>query len=149
MADRPDPRETDRLKTSALFDADWYRATYRDVAMTGMDPAHHYMRYGFLMDRDPGPDFSTSINRTALRDIKPTQEPLTVLQKLRKASPDAPVYDQRNVLPAAYKESQLGSHDRAIALATAHLPPAAAHTLHVLRANRAIAWATRPVGRRA
>ena len=138
MAQTPHTPETKELIASALFDADWYRDTYRDVTMTGMDPALHYMRYGYLMDRDPSPGFSTVFNRTALRGIKPTQEPVTVLQKLRKASPDAPVYDERAVLPAAYRESQLGSHDRAIALAQAHLPPAASHTLHVLRANRAI-----------
>jgi len=42
----------------ACFDATWYRATYRDVARSGMDPLRHYLRHG----RDEGrmPCFMTA-----------------------------------------------------------------------------------------
>lgn len=128
-----------RLKDSGQFDANWYLAQYSDVAMTGIDPAKHYLKYGFVMDRDPGPEFSTVFHRGALQGIKPSQEPLSLLRRLSKTSPKASFYDTKGILPAAYKESQFGTHDRAIALAEAHLPPHLRHTLNVLRANRAIA----------
>ena len=37
----------------ARFDPDWYRATYPDVALTGMDPSDHYLRFGRLLGRRP------------------------------------------------------------------------------------------------
>nr|WP_301287257.1 glycoside hydrolase family 99-like domain-containing protein [Sphingobium sp. OAS761] len=44
---------------SGLFDADWYAVHYADVGMTGMDPLLHYVRFGLLLKRDPGPAFDT------------------------------------------------------------------------------------------
>jgi len=38
------------------FDAAKYLRAYPDVAMTGMDPATHYQKYGKLMGRDPNAD---------------------------------------------------------------------------------------------
>lgn len=47
------------LQGSALFDADWYRDRYPDVAMTGLDPLDHYLRYGAVLERPAGPFFDT------------------------------------------------------------------------------------------
>jgi hypothetical protein len=47
------------LRTSGLFDADWYTDRYPDVAMTGLDPLDHYLRYGSLLARPAGPFFDT------------------------------------------------------------------------------------------
>src|SRR5206468_3238736 len=47
-------------RTSPLFDPDWYRARYPDVAAAGIDPAIHYVENGWREGRDPGPSFSTS-----------------------------------------------------------------------------------------
>jgi glycosyltransferase involved in cell wall biosynthesis len=35
------------------FDPEWYLATYPDVALLGMDPWSHYVRYGRLLGRSP------------------------------------------------------------------------------------------------
>lgn len=40
-----------------VFDADWYLATYPDVARRGMDPQTHYLTVGGREGRSPGPLF--------------------------------------------------------------------------------------------
>lgn len=53
--------ERDRkiIATSGLFDVDWYMEQYPDVGVLGMDPIEHYLLFGAVLKRDPGPDFST------------------------------------------------------------------------------------------
>lgn len=51
--------QLNRIRTSALFDADWYRREYPDVGQVGIDPAEHYLRVGADLLRDPGAGFST------------------------------------------------------------------------------------------
>lgn len=48
-----------RLLASGLFDPDWYRQVWADVAESGMDPLGHFMRHGMFEGRDPGPEFNT------------------------------------------------------------------------------------------
>jgi chromosome segregation ATPase len=48
-----------RVRASGLFDADWYLATYPDVAAAGIDPLAHYLEHGASEGRDPGPGFSS------------------------------------------------------------------------------------------
>ena len=43
-----------------LFDEGHYRATYPDVARSGVDPYLHYVRRGVAEARDPAPDFDTA-----------------------------------------------------------------------------------------
>ena len=45
------------IRRSPLFDAEWYLANNTDVAVTGMDPAYHYLQYGVLSNRNPSPNF--------------------------------------------------------------------------------------------
>lgn len=52
-------------------DGDWYRSRYRDVALLGMDPATHYLRYGAPMGRWPNPDFDTRFYAASYADIPP------------------------------------------------------------------------------
>lgn len=47
------------LRSSGLFDEDWYVQQYGDVASTGVDPALHYLRFGAAEGRDPNPLFDT------------------------------------------------------------------------------------------
>lgn len=47
------------LKSSKLFDQEWYVRQYPDVAEAKIDPAWHYLIYGWREGRDPGPDFSS------------------------------------------------------------------------------------------
>ena len=48
------------IRESGLFDADWYRATYPDVARSGADPAEHFLAHGAREKRDPGPHFDVA-----------------------------------------------------------------------------------------
>lgn len=49
----------DEIKASGLFDRDWYLATYRDVALSGIPPLAHFVRIGMKIGRNPGPKFDT------------------------------------------------------------------------------------------
>jgi peptidoglycan/xylan/chitin deacetylase (PgdA/CDA1 family) len=44
---------------SGLFDPDYYRGTYEDVAAAGFNPLEHYLAYGWNEGRDPSAIFST------------------------------------------------------------------------------------------
>jgi hypothetical protein len=48
-----------QIRNSEFFDADFYLAENHDVRDSSMDPALHYLVYGFSEKRDPGPNFST------------------------------------------------------------------------------------------
>lgn len=52
-------KEVGFIKGSGLFDESWYLKKYPDVEMTGMDPVLHYVKYGWQLMRDPGPEFSS------------------------------------------------------------------------------------------
>lgn len=132
------PADIERLKASGLFNAEWYRQTYKDVDLLNMDPAEHYLKYGFLMDRDPGPEISTVFYKNALSSVKVVSNPLETLESISKDT-QQPAINGKAVLLAAYKEACFGSHRRAIALAQRHLPSGLHHTLHILKANEAIA----------
>jgi hypothetical protein len=46
-------RQMALLKRSALFDADWYRNHYEDIAKEGIDPLLHYVMHGAREGREP------------------------------------------------------------------------------------------------
>jgi glycosyltransferase involved in cell wall biosynthesis/GT2 family glycosyltransferase len=54
---------------SGLFKADWYLDNYKDVEALGMDPLEHFVRFGLLMGRDPGPQFDTHFYLTRNSDV--------------------------------------------------------------------------------
>lgn len=54
------PSDDELARSEAGVDARWYLATYPDVAADGMDPATHYLEFGWREGRDPRPDFSTT-----------------------------------------------------------------------------------------
>lgn len=56
-------------------DAGWYAGRYRDVAILGMDPAEHYLRYGAPMGRRPNPEFDTRFYAAACTDVPPADPP--------------------------------------------------------------------------
>ncbi|WP_311946262.1 glycosyltransferase [Halomonas piscis] len=58
-----------RLVALKLFDAEWYRARYPDVALSGLEPLEHFVRYGWQLGREPGPDFSPGAYLALNRDI--------------------------------------------------------------------------------
>jgi len=128
------------LHATGHFDAEWYRRTFPDVDAVGMDPALHYLRYGNQMNRDPGPDFSTRFTRVAYK-IREDHEPITRLAWMQRRSESRLQPDPKRVLKAASLVAETGEHDRAVALAEAHLPADLAYTANILRANAAIARA--------
>lgn len=92
------------IRKSPLFDRSWYLANYPDVAAAGIDPALHYLLYGWLEGRDPGPDFSTRGYLESHEAVKKAgTNPL--LHFIRKPHREAPEY-----LPAAAvsHESKIG-----------------------------------------
>ena len=48
------------IKSSALFDRNWYLKSYPDVAAIGVDPIKHYLKFGASEGRDPSARFSTN-----------------------------------------------------------------------------------------
>ena len=64
------------VRSSAHFDAAWYAARHADVALSGIDPALHYLLFGGPLGRDPGPGFDAAayaarIGERALRGRNP------------------------------------------------------------------------------
>jgi chromosome segregation ATPase len=57
------------VRASELFDADWYLATYPDVANSGISPEEHFVRYGGFENRLPGPAFNTSVYFSRYPDV--------------------------------------------------------------------------------
>lgn len=47
------------LRKSNLFCVEWYLAKYPEAAKAGFDPLEHYLKYGAMEGRDPGPEFNT------------------------------------------------------------------------------------------
>ena len=48
------------IRESGLFDSNWYRATYPDIAASRMDPVAHYVRFGAAEGRNPSPFFDSN-----------------------------------------------------------------------------------------
>jgi ubiquinone/menaquinone biosynthesis C-methylase UbiE len=58
------------ITASSLFDADWYAARYPDVAAANVDPLTHYLMWGGVERRDPGPNFNTTWYLERYPDVK-------------------------------------------------------------------------------
>ncbi|WP_341938838.1 glycosyltransferase [Marinimicrobium sp. C2-29] len=68
------------------FDPEAYRALYRDVAASGVDPLVHYLRFGRPEGRDPNPDFSVSGYCLVCPEAREAQDPVGHYQAIgRKA----------------------------------------------------------------
>lgn len=57
------------IEQSGLFDQGWYGKAFPDAAMMGMDPLQHFVRFGLLLDRDPGPLFDTAHYKDTYPDV--------------------------------------------------------------------------------
>jgi SAM-dependent methyltransferase len=58
------------IKSSGLFDENWYLARNPDVAREKINPLHHYLHHGGFEGRDPGPNFSSDSYLNARDDVK-------------------------------------------------------------------------------
>jgi len=144
MARMPDRntllRDLKRISESEYFDADWYQTAYPDVGYLGMLPAEHYVKYGGILRRDPGPNFCTSfyLDTHTGGSLTPTNALLHCLDRWRgKLEPDT-----RCVLWAAQNVAETGEHNRAVELATRYLPAHLEYSSAILRANQALALGT-------
>ena len=54
-----DGRRNDEASIGSIFDPDWYRVAYPDVAASGLDPLEHYLTFGAAEGRNPCVLFDT------------------------------------------------------------------------------------------
>lgn len=112
-------QEIETLKSSGLFDSDWYRSAYPDVDALCMDPAEHYLKYGHLMGRmsSDGDMLDLSV--------------ITRLASLPGPNP-------KRELLEAHEICRTGEEALGIAYARKHVPKEYAYTIETLRANAAL-----------
>jgi len=127
----------EKIRKSGFFDAEWYLVNYPDVDTLGMDPAEHYLKYGAMRRRDPGPDFCTGF----YLDTHPGrwQEITNPLLHFHGKGGGKMKPDRRTILWAAANVAARGDYARGVALAERYLPEDLAYTAHILRANAALA----------
>ncbi|MCX7568337.1 glycosyltransferase family 2 protein [Sulfitobacter sp. F26169L] len=130
--------DKEKLEQSSYFDPEWYLQTYKDVSVLGMDPAEHYLKYGALMRRDPGPNFSTGFYLdTTPGAWQKTVNP--VLHHLKHQGDNADLAPEpRFVLWAAFNLTRSHGHDVGIAMAQKYLPEEYKHTVGLLEATKHI-----------
>lgn len=58
-----------KVAQSGLFDADWYRQQYPDIAASRADPLTHFMLTGWREGRQPSPKFDVNYYRYAHPDV--------------------------------------------------------------------------------
>ena len=68
--DRRIEKDLALLRSSTLFNANWYLAHNPDVAEAKIDAVRHYLLFGGFEGRDPGPDFSSSWYLTENKDVQ-------------------------------------------------------------------------------
>jgi cytochrome P450 len=93
------------VKRSGLFDADWYARTYHDVGPSGFDPLTHYVKFGAIELRAPGPAFDSVAYLDANPDVEARgADPLVHFQEFGRAEkrPAIPVGPSGPREPAAF-----------------------------------------------
>ena len=73
-------------KLPADFNADWYRAAYPDVALSGLDPREHYLRFGRRLNRQPNGKALSDARAPAPTAAKPL-EPKKTPEAIKPATP--------------------------------------------------------------
>ncbi|MGE3719887.1 MAG: glycoside hydrolase family 99-like domain-containing protein, partial [Bauldia sp.] len=106
-APRLDRGELAKLVELGLFDPEWYRRRYRDVAELGVDPVIHYVDAGERENRWPNPHFDPVFYRQ-VQVAGPVEHPLLhyLAEGERRGLRPVPWFD-----PAWYRERYLGSFD--------------------------------------
>ncbi len=128
--------EIERIARSRYFDADWYAGRYPDVAISGLDPARHYLRFGASLHRWPHPDLDPVAYRLCHPDMKP-KNPVLHAEAVYGPRERQIVYDPNYVLSAAGAIMADGEPGRARAFARDHLPGHMAGRLDIFDAVEA------------
>ena len=123
-----------KVRHSKFFDGDWYVAKYAEVEASGLTPECHYLRYGAELLFDPGPYFSTRYYFA----MHPHLRRKNINPLIHHARQTKRGYRQENTLKAANEIALSGQHSRAIKLAARDLPEKYAHSMNILKANRAL-----------
>jgi len=92
------------MTEAGLFDPNWYAGAYRDVALSGMPAAEHYLRRGAAEGRKPNPHFDPAWYRQAHPEA--AAEPLLGYFRSGEAQGFAP---SPGFDPAWYRERYLGA----------------------------------------
>lgn len=88
------------IKASGLFDQEWYRQRYPDIANAQIDPLLHYLKDGAGEGRNPGPGFDTTYYLLAYQDVAESgQNPLVHYIRFGRAEQRQPQPNER-ALPA-------------------------------------------------
>jgi len=58
------------IRSSDIFDKNWYLEKYPDIAESKVDPVFHYANYGGFEGRDPGPNFSSNGYLNNYEDVR-------------------------------------------------------------------------------
>ncbi len=89
------------IRSSGLFEAEWYLEHNPDIAQTGLDPAYHYLVYGGLEGRAPGPNFDSGWYLEKYEDVRSfNQNPLVHYLRYGQA-------EQRKCTPPAFQLRRL------------------------------------------
>jgi hypothetical protein len=63
-------KDVELILSSGLFDKEWYLNHYPDVENSKIDPTWHYLIYGGLEGREPGPYFKSTWYLDTYEDVK-------------------------------------------------------------------------------
>jgi hypothetical protein len=76
-------RRTGEVSPLPEFDPQYYLARYADIAVAGMDPFEHYLRWGYREGRDPSARFDTSYYLRRYLDGDLAENPLLHYRRAR------------------------------------------------------------------
>lgn len=124
-----------KIESSKFFDAEWYLDRYPDVRMSGIDPAKHYFKYGGVLRRDPGPNFSSGFYYDMNHGLeRKGTNPLTHFLTRKTLTP----VDEKKVMWAAAKLAERGDSDKAILKAMENLSKKKHDVINILKANNSL-----------
>lgn len=102
MTDRLDWREEFmRLSASPSFDVDWYIRRYMDVSASGLSPLEHYIKYGRLFGRLPGPPKPLSVSPITAASISKSPDNASLSAEYPKVSVVCITYNQESYIEQA------------------------------------------------
>ena len=82
------------------FDADWYRTTFPDVELSGLDPAEHYRRFGMLMGRNANARLARRVTKEAETSAPSQSQPAIDLEPEKPARTTTPSEEVQQTRPS-------------------------------------------------
>lgn len=119
------------LLAAGLFEPVWYADQYLDVGVSGLAPLDHFLKFGMLMARDPGPDFSEQFMH-AVAPYLAASGKTALEQWLDEGGLSLP---RQNIMMGAATLTRLGRGNDAMRLARRFLGDDADRPLKLFEAN--------------